>query len=107
MFTIKNPYSKKETTMSRYELPILSHFDPDKVGQVWRVQCQERAEDAKKWTAHHGIKATFQDMFRICLLIVDVQNTFCIPGFELFEGERSGTTLENFWNSMRYLLQNG
>ena len=31
------------------------------------------------------------DSFRICLLAVDVQNTFCIPGFELFVGGRSGT----------------
>jgi len=77
--------------MSRIELPIPSHFDPDRVGQVWRVQYQERAEDAKKWAKQHEIKAAFQDTFRICLLIVDVQNTFCIPGFELFVGGRSGT----------------
>ena len=31
------------------------------------------------------------DELRICLLAVDVQNTFCIPGFELFVGGRSGT----------------
>ena len=29
--------------------------------------------------------------FRICLLAVDVQNTFCIPEFELFVRGRSGT----------------
>jgi len=28
---------------------------------------------------------------RICLLAVDVQNTFCIPGFELFVSGRSGS----------------
>ena len=31
------------------------------------------------------------DPFRLCLLAVDVQNTFCIPGFELFVAGRSGT----------------
>ena len=31
------------------------------------------------------------DGFKICLLLVDVQNTFCIPEFELFVGGRSGT----------------
>jgi nicotinamidase-related amidase len=30
------------------------------------------------------------DSFRICLLAVDVQNTFCIPGYELFVAGRSG-----------------
>jgi len=77
--------------MPLYDLPIPSHFDPDRVGQIWRVQYQERAEDAKKWATQHGITPAFQDTFRICLLIVDVQNTFCIPGFELFVGGRSGT----------------
>ena len=30
-------------------------------------------------------------LVRLCLLAVDVQNTFCIPGFELFVAGRSGT----------------
>ncbi len=77
--------------MSRNELPIPPHFDPDKVGQVWRVLYQERAEYAKKWATQHEVKAASQDTFRICLLLVDVQNTFCIPEFELFVGGRSGT----------------
>ena len=76
--------------MSRYELPIPSHFDPDNVGQIWKVPYQVRAEDAEKWAKQHGITPAFQDTFRICLLMVDVQNTFCIPGFELFVGGRSG-----------------
>jgi nicotinamidase-related amidase len=31
------------------------------------------------------------DSLRICLLAVDVQNTFCVPDFELFVAGRSGT----------------
>ena len=31
-----------------------------------------------------------KDRFRIALVVVDVQNTFCTPGFELFVGGRSG-----------------
>jgi nicotinamidase-related amidase len=73
------------------DLPIPAHFDPDKVGRVWRVPYQARSEDAKKWATHHGVKAVWEDTFRICLLLVDVQNTFCIPEFELFVGGRSGT----------------
>ena len=81
--------------MSRKGLPIPSHFDPDTLVGVWRVKYQERAEDAKKWATQHGITAAVQDAFRICLLVVDVQNTFCIPGFELFVGGRSGTAAVN------------
>jgi nicotinamidase-related amidase len=76
--------------MRRKELPIPPHFDPDKVGQVWRVLYQERAEDAKKWCIQNKLQAASQDNFRICLLLIDVQNTFCIPEFELFVGGRSG-----------------
>ena len=77
--------------MARDELPIPPHYDPDKVGQVWRVLYHERAEDAKNWAQQHQIQAASQDKFRICLLLVDVQNTFCIPEFELYVGGRSGT----------------
>ena len=34
--------------------------------------------------------AAADDSFRVCLLAVDVQNTFCIPGYELFVAGRSG-----------------
>ena len=76
--------------MSPNDLPIPAHFDPEKVGQVWRVPYQVRSEDAKYWAKLHHIKAAAKDTFRICLLLVDVQNTFCIPEFELFVGGRSG-----------------
>ena len=73
------------------ELPIPPHYDPDKVGQVWRVPYHERAMDANNWAKQYQIQTASQDKFKICLLLVDVQNTFCIPDFELFVGGRSGT----------------
>jgi nicotinamidase-related amidase len=77
------------TTNSK-ELPIPPHFNPNKVGEVWRVPYQERAEEAERWASENAIKPASDDRFRICLLPVDVQNTFCIPGFELYVGGRSG-----------------
>jgi nicotinamidase-related amidase len=77
--------------MAHHELPLPSHFNPDKVGEVWRVFYQERAEEAEKWAREHDIQPAAQDRFTICLMAVDVQNAFCIPGFELFVGGRSGT----------------
>ena len=67
------------------------HFDPDRVGEVWRVDYERRARDAAAWAAEHDIRPASEDSPRVCLLAVDIQNTFCIPGFELFVGGRSGT----------------
>jgi nicotinamidase-related amidase len=76
--------------MRRKELSIPPHFHPDHIAEVWRVPYQERAAEAEKWARQKKIKPAAEDRFRICLLPVDVQNTFCIPGFELFVGGRSG-----------------
>jgi nicotinamidase-related amidase len=73
------------------ELAVPPHFDPDGVGEIWRVPYQQRAEEARAWAEEHGLRPALEDGFRICLVCVDVQNTFCIPGFELFVAGRSGT----------------
>lgn len=72
-------------------LPVPPHFDPEAVGSVWRVPYEQRAQDARAWAAGHGIRPASDDSERVCLLAVDVQNTFCVPGFELFVAGRSGT----------------
>ena len=72
------------------KLPIPEHFDPTKVGEVWRVPYQLRALEARLWAKHQHLSPAVQDQTRICLLIIDAQNTFCIPEFELFVSGRSG-----------------
>jgi nicotinamidase-related amidase len=72
-------------------LPVPSHFDPDSLDNVWRVPYEERAREAEAWAVEHDLHAAAEDSPRICLVVVDVQNTFCIPGFELFVRGRSGT----------------
>jgi nicotinamidase-related amidase len=71
-------------------LPVPAHFDPRRVGEVWRVPYEDRAQQATAWAEEHAIAPAAEDSFRVCLLAVDVQNTFCIPGFELFVAGRSG-----------------
>jgi nicotinamidase-related amidase len=71
-------------------LPLPEHFEPERIGGVWRVPYEERARDAEAWAAAHGIRPATEDAARICLVAVDCQNTFCTPGFELFVGGRSG-----------------
>jgi nicotinamidase-related amidase len=67
-----------------------SHFDRTKVGEVWRVPYQDRSLAAQDWARQYGIQPASTDTQKVCLLAIDVQNTFCIPGFELFVGGRSG-----------------
>jgi len=74
--------------MTRHNLPIPQHYDPAAVGQVWKVPYQQRAEEAKNWAEQNKVQPASNDRFKICLLLVDVQNTFCIPEFELFVGGR-------------------
>jgi nicotinamidase-related amidase len=73
------------------ELPLPPHFDPDRVGEIRRVDYEARFADAQAWAGAHAIAPAARDERRVCLLAVDVQNTFCTPGFELFVGGRSGT----------------
>jgi nicotinamidase-related amidase len=73
------------------ELPIPDHFDPSRVGEVWRVPYEDRAREAAAWAERHEVAPAVDDSFRICLLAIDVQNTFCMPDFELFAAGRSGT----------------
>ncbi len=77
--------------VSMQQLPIPQHFDPGTVGEVWQVPYQQRAEEAATWAQRHHLQPAASDRVRICLVIVDCQNTFCIPDFELFVAGRSGT----------------
>src|SRR4029453_9592302 len=73
------------------ELPLPAHFDPDRVGEVWRVPYEDRAREACGWGDAHSLGRAADDSFRLCVLAVDIQNTFCVPDFELFIAGRSGT----------------
>ena len=75
---------------SNDELPIPGFYDPQKVGEIWRVPYETRAREADQWSQQNNLPPAALDDFKVCLLCVDVQNTFCIPGFELFVGGRSG-----------------
>jgi nicotinamidase-related amidase len=72
-------------------LPLPPHFDPARVGEVWRVDYAARFEDAARWREQQRVPPAARDHTRIALVVVDVQNTFCTPGFELFVAGRSGT----------------
>jgi nicotinamidase-related amidase len=72
-------------------LPIPKHYDPARVGDLRRIAYEELARGAEAWAREHELRPASEDRFRICLVAVDVQNTFCLPDFELFVAGRSGT----------------
>jgi nicotinamidase-related amidase len=61
------------------------------VGDLRRIAYEELARGAEAWAREHELRPASEDRFRICLVAVDVQNTFCLPDFELFVAGRSGT----------------
>ncbi len=73
------------------ELPIPPHFQPQSVSEIWKVDYQQRAADAIIWRNLHQITSSSQDSWKLMVVAIDVQNSFCIPGFELFVAGRSGT----------------
>jgi nicotinamidase-related amidase len=81
----------EDRLMTHKELPLPLHFNPETVGEVRRVAYQQIAEAARLWSKEHRIRPAHEDRFKIFLILVDVQNTFCIPDFELYVGGRSGT----------------
>jgi nicotinamidase-related amidase len=72
-------------------LPIPDHFNPDRVSELRRTPYADLAIAAKTWATTHQLQPAATDTTRIGLLAIDVQNTFCLPDFELFVGGRSGT----------------
>ena len=77
--------------MANATLPIPSFFESQAIDALWRVPYQQRASEAADWAHRHRIPSAANDAFQTALLLIDVQNTFCMPDFELFVGGRSGT----------------
>ncbi|AFZ37702.1 hypothetical protein Sta7437_4229 [Stanieria cyanosphaera PCC 7437] len=72
------------------QILIPNFFNAEEVDKVYRVPYQQRAREAKLWAKEYDIQSALEDKTRVCLLLIDVQNTFCLPDFELFVGGKSG-----------------
>lgn len=72
------------------ELPIPPFFNPEKVREVWQVPYPDRVAEAQEWAQQQQIPPADTDETNIGLLLTDVQNTFCLPGFELYVRGPSG-----------------
>jgi nicotinamidase-related amidase len=72
-------------------LPFPEYYQSQAVGTVFRVNYAGLAAKAEDYRSKFGLQPASADGQRTWLLLVDLQNTFCTPGFELFVGGRSGT----------------
>jgi nicotinamidase-related amidase len=88
-------------------LPIPQHFHLDRVGELCRTPYADLAIAAQTWATTHQLQPAATDTTRIGLLAIDVQNTFCLPDFELFVGGRSGTgAIDDTARLCRFVYQN-
>ena len=71
-------------------LPLPPFFDARRSASVYRVPYQQRADEARAWAERYRLRPAAEDQKRVALLLIDVQNTFCLPEFELFVAGRSG-----------------
>lgn len=93
--------------MDNMSWPIPGHYRPETMAEVWKVDYQERAGDARRYAAEHGIKPAADDNLPVELVLIDVQNTFCLPDFELFVGGRSGNgAVEDNRRLVRFIYRN-
>ena len=72
------------------ELPTPDFFDAGGTASAWRIPYEERARQARDWARLHKLEPASVDRTKTWLLLIDVQNTFCLPDFELYVGGRSG-----------------
>lgn len=70
--------------------PLPDFYNPEHVASVYRVDYARLAALAPDYRLANGIQPSSADRQKTWLMLIDVQNTFCIPGFELYVGGRSG-----------------
>lgn len=87
---IKFVSKSEERILNKKLLPVPSFYKEEHAEKVFRVPYEERASQAKSWQKEHHINPASEDQIKTCLILIDMQNTFCLPEFELFVGGRSG-----------------
>jgi nicotinamidase-related amidase len=93
--------------MSVSDLPVPDFFNEENVGAVWRIPYEERARQARDWARQHAAQPASADSTHTWLMLIDVQNTFCIPDYELYVGGRSGRgAVEDNARLCRFIYRN-
>ena len=71
-------------------LPFPEFYRPDTVGTVYRVNYADISTSAHAYRTEHKLSPAATDQQKNWLMLIDIQNTFCIPEFELFVSGKSG-----------------
>ena len=72
-------------------LPLPPFYDPQKAGAVFRVNYHDLFDQALVWRQKYSVQPPAGDKKWLTFMVIDGQNTFGTPGFELYVGGRSGT----------------
>mgnify|MGYP006288103459 FL=1 len=65
-------------------LPLPSHFDPARAGDLWVERPGLLAERGRAWAERHGVRPAADDRRRIAAFGIDAQVSFCHPDGGLF-----------------------
>ena len=88
-------------------LPIPQYFNEDLTGTVFRVDYANISNEAEKFREEYKIGPAAKDKEKTWLLLIDLQNTFCIPEFELFVRGRSGNgAVDDSLRLCRFIYKN-
>ena len=103
---IQIPKQNKVNQMSNKELQIPSIYDESTVEQIRSVAYNTIASVARQWAVDNAIKPAASDKVKVAVLGIDMQNTFCTPGGELFvQGAVEDTKrfVEFIYRNMNYI----
>jgi nicotinamidase-related amidase len=77
--------------------PVPAFYDKSVVGEARMLDYVTLQQQASDYTTKHNVRSAVTDNFRINLVPIDMQNTFCLPptakvgGGQLYVGGRTGT----------------
>lgn len=88
-------------------LPLPPSFDPRRAADLYTVDTGRVGELAEAWAAENAVPPASEDDYRVCLLAVDGQVTFCHPNLPLFvSGETGLGAVEDIARLSRWIYQN-
>ena len=70
--------------MSYKTFKLPKHYDPSKADNVFQVAYQNLEADATEYRKDNNVQIAATDKYKIGLMVIDAQNTFCTPGYELY-----------------------
>ena len=88
-------------------LPLPACFQEKAFGDVYSPDIGSIEIVADYWAHEYSITNYAEDKKKICLVPIDVQNSFCIPGYSLYVGGKHGfAAVVDSCNLAKFIYQN-